>query len=508
MNTRGGCRIRRPAGRSSGRETRLALLVLAGAAQALGCGDDGGPGHQSDAMPGFDYAYDYEANFYSDQTGTFIGPDHGPSEPVGRWDETPQTFSRTFHVRPPGATYGSGDGSSWTNAFSGLPEDLVRDAKYYVASGEYYDGPWADRFFQYEFDDPLSGEQSIGIFKAVATDHGSDDGWEASFGEGQARFAPISIITGHLVLDGQVGLGGDDDAYGISISSRDCDDERDGPITFPWNSEATNLSLRHLDVRGCGHRPDPTHGSADAIYSYTTGIDRFALRDSYVHDSFRGLLFLQGSRDVFVEGTTFARAGLHHEAFTIALRDTDDVVLRRNVLIDSYGDFIGLQGTSNVHLYGNVIRRTLPDWPIWAAIFITERGEDILIYNNTFYGLEGLNAGVRCEPEGLVHNLQVVNNLWAGSRVGQIMLHGNHDHNAFYDNLGYDGSTSLDDAIDEPTKQVLAADPFVDGPAGDLRLAGPTAAGTTLASPYDWDLAGTRRGEDGVWDRGAYEYQE
>ena len=86
------------------------------------------------------------------------------------------------------------------------------------------------------------------------------------------------------------------------------------------------------------------------------------------------------------------------------------------------------------------------------------------------------------------------------------MLHGNHEYNAFYNNTR-DGS-SLDDGIDEPSKQLLTDDPFVDATAGDLRLAAPTEPGQSLSAPFEWDLAGTQRGTDGCWDRGAYEYSE
>jgi hypothetical protein len=484
---------------------RCATILLG---LAAGCSGEGTFEPPGDGGSGFEFAYDYQPDFDSDLTGTAIAPSGPPDEAVGSWDAEPRRFARDLHVRPPGGTYGRGDGSDWSNALAGLPASLERGTRYLVASGEYYDGPWSARFFHVVFDAPESGESYVGVFKATAGDHGSDAGWEAAFGEGQARFGPVSVLTGFLAIDGRLGIGADEGAYGIAIRSRDCAGATDAPITFPWNSTARNVSFRHVDVRGCGHRPDPTHGSEDAIYSYANGVTRFALKDSFVHDSFRGLLFLQNSRDVFVEGTVFARAGLHHEAFTIALRNTDDVVIRRNVLSDSYGEFIGLQGTSNVRLYGNVIRRTLEDWSIWTAIFMTERGSDVLIYNNTFHDLEGLNVGVRASPENLVSNLQVANNLWTGSRAGQIMLSGNHTHNAFWDNQRTGGAFSLDERIEEATKQVLSSDPFVDGAAGDLRLSGPTAPGRSLGAPFDRDLAGVERGVDGAWDRGAYEYAE
>jgi hypothetical protein len=242
------------------------------------------------------------------------------------------------------------------------------------------------------------------------------------------------------------------------------------------------------------------------MYSYANGVTRLVLENSYLHDGFRGLVFLQSSRDILIEGNTFARAGLHHEAHTLAFRDSEDIVVRRNALIDSYGVFISLQGASGVQITGNVFRRTLDDWNVWTGIMISDSGSDVAINNNTFYNLAGLNVGIREAEEGMVAGLLVVNNLWAGSRTNQIMLHGNHEHNAFYDNTR-DGN-GLDENIDEPTKQVLTDDPFVDAAAGDLRLAGPTEPGQSLSEAFEWDLAGNPRGQDGTWDRGAYEYNE
>ena len=37
----------------------------------------------------------------------------------------PQSYSETFYVRPPGAQYGTGDGSDWANAFSAPLEHII-----------------------------------------------------------------------------------------------------------------------------------------------------------------------------------------------------------------------------------------------------------------------------------------------------------------------------------------------------------------------------------------------
>ncbi len=489
----------------------LRIIVVVGCAIWAGCQDPeteqaGNSGNYRGPRDntGFDYDYDYDADFYAAQTGTFISRDLAPVDEVGAWDAQPHTFSRTYHVRPPDETYGTGDGSSWTNALSGLPPALERDAKYFVAAGDYYDGPYDDdRFFQVEFEVPHDGERYVGIFKATGADHGSEDGWdEATLGHGQARFGPLSIVTGYLIIDGQVGNLGDRDSYGISFTNRDCS-QRWAPVDFPWNCTATNVALRSLDVGHCGHRPDPTNGAETAIYSFAAGVSRLVVKNSSVRDAFRGLLFLQNSADILVEGNVFARAGLHHETAALAFRDSRDIVVRRNAIIDAYANYVSVQGSSNVAITGNVIRRTREQWDIWAAINITGAARDVSITNNTFFNLEGLNVGVRAEDAA--SGIQIINNLWAAARTNQIMLSGTHSHNAFYDNTR-DGD-DLSAALDEDTKQVLASDPFVDAPAGDLRLTRPTDAGQPLTGAASWDLNAAPRGADGTWDRGADEYE-
>ncbi len=474
-----------------------------------GCSKDASSGramsHEGE-REGFDFAYDYDPPSMSDVTGTPIGATPVGHGEIGAWARELPAFERTIYVRPPGASYGVSDGSSWTDALSGFPAELVRGTEYLFAAGDYYDGPWPDgRYFQHEFEEPESGGEYIGLSKATPDRHGTDDGWLEEFADGPSRFGPLALVTGYVVIDGQVGLGGSVDAYGFSISSRDCQNRADAPITFPWNSTATHVLLRHVNIQDCGHRPDPTNGSEDAIYAYDNSHSQFVLQNSYVHDAFRCLLFLQNCADILIEGTTFARAGLHHEANTLALRNCENAAIQRNVLVDAYGSMISLQGSRGVRVQGNVLRRTLDDWNLWAAVVLSESCSDISVHGNTFYGLAGLNVGVRA-PEGIGSALEVFNNLWAHCRTNQIMLSGQHSHNAFYDNLRDD--QSLDDSIEEETKDVLSAEPFVDAEAGDLRLVAPTAAGQVIEEPSAIDLLGVARGADGVWDRGAYEYAE
>jgi hypothetical protein len=50
------------------------------------------------------------------------------------------------------------------------------------------------------------------------------------------------------------------------------------------------------------------------------------------------------------------------------------------------------------------------------------------------------------------------------------------------------------------------SDPFVNYIGLDFRLKAATAAGFNLGVPYNFDGSGLTRGNDGNWDRGAYEF--
>jgi hypothetical protein len=90
------------------------------------------------------------------------------------------------------------------------------------------------------------------------------------------------------------------------------------------------------------------------------------------------------------------------------------------------------------------------------------------------------------------------------------MLTGAHDYNGFFDNWRLDDNGenlhNLDERIVEDHVQVVAENPFVNGPDGEFHLVSTTLAGIPLASPFNIDSDGKKRGQDGIWDRGAFEY--
>ena len=99
--------------------------------------------------------------------------------------------TKARYVRPGGG--GTRDGSDWANAFNGLPPVLERDTVYWLGAGNYG---------SYTFDDGASGQLGITLRKATTAAHGSDTGWSAAYGSGQAVFGPLRFDGSRYTLDG------------------------------------------------------------------------------------------------------------------------------------------------------------------------------------------------------------------------------------------------------------------------------------------------------------------
>ena len=138
-----------------------------------------------------------------EESGTFPGGATEDNEVslIGAWLSEEIAYTDTRYIRPPGQVYGSGNGSSWDNAHSGIPAQLERGTQYWLASGDYYiEDPVADDPV-YEFDDDDTGAAFIGIVKATSAEHGEDAGWLPTMGDGPAILGPTAFVTGHYIID-------------------------------------------------------------------------------------------------------------------------------------------------------------------------------------------------------------------------------------------------------------------------------------------------------------------
>jgi len=200
--------------------------------------------------------------------------------------------------------------------------------------------------------------------------------------------------------------------------------------------------------------------------------------------------------------STFAQ---HSESIALEW-GANDWHIRYNVWENCMGTaFIIGPSCSYIRVYGNVFRdgpwmgMLFGGWTYNAAEPGRPMNEGGLFYNNTIvnYGKPAIGS----HSPGVISK----NNLfyfWDIPDDGQSdcdpTFTGTASHNAFMDSDAF-GSTDAQLGI--------TSDIFVDYAGKDYRLASPTSSGTPLPYPYNTDMFGNiRGGNDGVWDRGAYEY--
>jgi hypothetical protein len=428
---------------------------------------------------------------------------------IGSWLSEEIAYDDTRYIRPPGQVYGSGDGSSWANAHSGIPAQLARGTRYWLASGDYYiEDPMADDPV-YEFDDEDTGAAFIGMIKATPAEHGDETGWGDALGEGPAILGPTAFVTGHYIIDGRTGR--NDDPRGIQFGTRECLNGGRSPgrwttIIYPWDTTATHVAFRNVEISACGDYGDQSIRSEENVYNVAP-ISHVVYDNCYLHDAWRCHFLIQDAHDVVIENSWMARSGRQHESCTMSLRNTTNVIVRGNFITDSQNTFVSLQSTRNVFISSNVMTRSLEGWENWAVIHVAGPAKNTMVAGNTITGIRGLNGGFKQDAE--VDNFVVRNNLFAHNLTNQIGMMGDFSHGAYYSNMrviGVDSPVPSLLAEDEPNAQMFTADPFVDTAAYDFFLSSPTAPGEALSSPCNTDFNGNLRGNDGGWDRGAMEY--
>jgi hypothetical protein len=408
------------------------------------------------------------------------------------------------HVRPGS----SGSGASWSDALGSLPATLKRGDTYYLASGNYG---------RYTFDDPVSGTTPIIIKKATSEDHGSDVGWNSSYGEGQAVFGEITVLTGYYIIDGQRRNAdwwkGATSQYGIKIKASG---GRAVRLDNGGSSGANNVTFRYVDIEGNGR---DTGIGDDAIYGLA-GNSNMTFEYCAIHDTDRTLFLMRGNwRNLVVNSCYLARNtstdAIHGEL--LSSTDVTNMTFVNNVIEDIEGTAVwaGLNnGTwSGVLIQGNVITHT-PTYRtgrnmragsgsgVAAVVYVANdssnrnSANNVKFYNNTLVNVRGLWGGVHIESGS---GNESRGNIWYNSpRLGTAGV-SVHSSNWYY-NTQQDGDNSSSKVVCSSN-----CDIFVSIADKDYRLKAPLP-GERLETPYMSDAFGSVRGSDGTWDRGAFEF--
>ena len=416
-----------------------------------------------------------------------------------------------YYVRA-GAS-GANNGSDWSNAYTDLPGTLLRGSTYYIASGAYA---------SHTFNDAVSGTTLITIKKAIATDHGTDTGWNSAYGTGQASFGKWFIYKDYYLFDGQTRSAtwqqgvGTFSSYGIKVQSSG------GALRLDdgGSNGGNNLTFNYVDLEGGGQGVQPYN---DVVYGLT-GNKNLTFHNCALHDSSRTVFLMRGCwQNLLVEYSYVGRNASDPVEHGEPLSDTcsDNVTFRNNIIEDAEGTAIWSvmnagNGTSstpgntadNWKIYGNVINFTTGYNRTGVAyIFFSDHSSgsmnyttNLAFYNNTvndrnkvqYYGIYVLAGS----------NNVVKNNIFYDTKASQHVGVNTLAYNWYYSAPSGDTGTGVQTCTTN-------CDIFVNRDANDLRLSGtnlPGAGDSSLGAEYNTDMNGNIRGADGVWDRGAYEF--
>ncbi|MGZ3768299.1 MAG: hypothetical protein ACXVCP_02130 [Bdellovibrio sp.] len=410
------------------------------------------------------------------------------------------------HFVREGAT-GSASGNDWVNAYTSLPINLIRGDTYYIAAGNY---PGRS------FTTPNSGTSLISIKKAIESDHGTDSGWQTTYGTGQAVFnGMLEFASSYWIFDGMTGGGAGswDSGFGFKIIEKN---DTNAMIRIGFNtSDIGNIILRHIEFQGKGSGSNSGgYYSNDALALY------FAHNVTLSYASMQGIgrcPFFFGEDNVgpslfehiYVQ-SYFASDAVHAEVMSTGAggNATQDTTFRYSLVTDIEGTG-GLmwsnESTPTTHLwvYGNIFYR--PSGVTWSNSngviggWTGANGEgmhNLIVYNNTFINVDG-------QPLSSLPNLYsgnvAYNNIFYNSPAPDFSKFATHDYNYFIN--------SGDTASELHGISAASGDPFVNYVGFDFRLKADTAAGISLSSPYNLDPLGTVRGVSGTFDRGAFQFQ-
>jgi hypothetical protein len=169
---------------------------------------------------------------------------------------------------------GAATGADWTDAYTALPSVLVRGNTYYIADGTYG---------AYTFDDAVSGTSVITIRKATVASHGTETGWDNTYGDGVTTFAGASTaVFGITVLTKYIdaispAVGDLVIAGGLDLSDGSGDNPADIAFLNFYNITAKWVHVVAQDVLFSGgdfgnYNPCLLEGPEDAFRLWDNGV--------------------------------------------------------------------------------------------------------------------------------------------------------------------------------------------------------------------------------------------
>lgn len=386
---------------------------------------------------------------------------------------------------------GNGSGSDWTNAYPSLPANLIRGDTYFIADGTYSG---------YTFDDAQSGSNYIFVKKAIETDHGTNTGWNNSYGDGTAVFTgTLAFSTGYYEFNGQVGTGRNGHGFRVAATGNAVKQIRS-------TNGADYVQILHTELTGPGE--DMGDSRDDLIYSVGSS-SNWRLAHVWGHDTNRTHLLTVGAQAWTIEYCIFERrhtnGSVHGEAISMNSSPSPaNHHLRYNIIADIAGTgFIVLKDSvqDHIYMYGNIFYCTSSRYGVSNGTICNTGGDTnnhMYVYNNSFINMNTVAMGTGISWSAGSNNYTYNNVFYNCGRIN--FTNTVHDYNWFSGNDNYNEPNGL---------IAYSEDPFQNIAQHDYRLvasATPVDNGRILDSMYALDMAGLNRPQGASWDMGAYEF--
>lgn len=392
-----------------------------------------------------------------------------------------------WYVRPNSSTYGTGNGSSWTNAWSGFSAiswgSVSCGDTIWVAGGKYTQNLSPAK-------NCTSGSPlTIARARSDASASTSAAGWSSSFDSTVEQY--LSSITfgsyNYITVSGRSSAKPSDfGSYGWLINFPGVTQGKG--IEWPNGSTGSYITVEYMEIRG----PD--------ILGFTNdgrGVDDTPFSTATNH-TFSHVKISGWESGLYVAGTNN-----HVSEYMDISHIQSDGVMHPNIYY--------LLGTNN-----GIIRnsRIYHNCASGVGIGFSDGGpwDNWKIYGNTFYD----NTSAFCSGIGYVLGIQdspitglkVFNNTFSNNDAiinpGPGCSSGCEVRNNIFHGKG--GTLSLGTATNNIS---TSSDIFANLSKQDYHLTSTSPAinaATNIGSPYNIDMDNITRGADGSWDIGAYEY--